>query len=244
MAQRQRARPRQERAVQTRRRLLDTAVAILDRDGIDRLTTTAVIERAHVSSGTFYRYFNDRAESARRAARRGGAGDQRRPDGLGGRRPGAWTSTPRCAWSCAPWWTASSGTAASSSPWSASRRRATTPTCCPRSRPSLHHLATLLPRRHLPGLDPDRLEGVVFMLMGVLVSTCLRIALGRPDGVDREQADRPHRRHDRRRAGRLLTWPTSSEIADELLRPAPGGVHPCPRRARQGGSRAPASRPP
>ena len=44
-----------------------------------------------------------------------------------------------------------------------------------------------LPRRHLPGLDAERLEGVVFMLMGVLVSTCLRIALGRPDGVDREQ---------------------------------------------------------
>lgn len=51
----------------------------------------------------------------------------------------------------------------------------------------LHRLASLLPRRHRPDLAPDQLEGVVFMLMGVLVSTCLRIALGRPPEVDRAQ---------------------------------------------------------
>ena len=51
----------------------------------------------------------------------------------------------------------------------------------------LHRLASLLPRRHRPDLPPEQLEGVVFMLMGVLVSTCLRTALARPAGVDRDQ---------------------------------------------------------
>ena len=50
----------------------------------------------------------------------------------------------------------------------------------------LHQLASLLPRRHRPDLAPERLEAVVFLTMGVLVSTCLRIALQRPPQVDRD----------------------------------------------------------
>jgi len=51
----------------------------------------------------------------------------------------------------------------------------------------MNRLASILPRRHRPDLPPEQLEGVVFMLMGVLVSTCLRIAIGRPQAVSREQ---------------------------------------------------------
>ena len=62
MAQRQRIRPTQQRAVQMRRALLDAALHLLEERGAERLTTTAIVERAHVSTGTFYRYFNDKAE--------------------------------------------------------------------------------------------------------------------------------------------------------------------------------------
>lgn len=186
MAQRQRARPRQDRAVQTRRVLLDTAVLILDRHGADRLTTTAVIERAHVSSGTFYRYFNDRNELLdvlRDEAVRSISDDLMvgvvdaleldlddalrlvvltLVDGFERHRGVITAMVDRMP----------AGNNAN---------------VLPEIEADLHRLASLLPRRHRPDLPADRLEGVVFMLMGVLVSTCLRIALGRPDGVDRAQ---------------------------------------------------------
>lgn len=186
MAQRQRARPRQERAVQTRRQLLDTAVAILDRDGIDRLTTTAVIERAHVSSGTFYRYFNDRAELLavlRDEAVRSISDDLMVSvvDALELDLDAALRLVVR---TLVDGFERHRGVILAMVSQLPAGNNANV---LPEIEAQLHHLATLLPRRHLPGLDPDRLEGVVFMLMGVLVSTCLRIALGRPDGVDREQ---------------------------------------------------------
>ncbi|HWI43879.1 MAG TPA: TetR/AcrR family transcriptional regulator [Nocardioides sp.] len=186
MAQRQRARPRQDRAVQTRRLLLDTAVRILDQHGTDRLTTTAVIERAHVSSGTFYRYFNDRNELLdvlRDEAVRSISDDLMvgvvdaleldlddalrlvvltLVDGFERHRGVITAMVDRMP----------AGNNAN---------------VLPEIEADLHRLASLLPRRHRPDLPADRLEGVVFMLMGVLVSTCLRIALGRPAGVDREQ---------------------------------------------------------
>lgn len=62
MAQKQRIRPSQGRAVQMRRDLLDSTLHLLSVSGAESLTTTAIVERAHVSSGTFYRYFNDKAE--------------------------------------------------------------------------------------------------------------------------------------------------------------------------------------
>lgn len=51
----------------------------------------------------------------------------------------------------------------------------------------LFQLASVLPRRHLPGLSPQRMEAVVFMSRGVLVSTCLRVALMRPYGIERDE---------------------------------------------------------
>ncbi|MBM7515362.1 TetR/AcrR family transcriptional regulator [Nocardioides nitrophenolicus] len=184
MAERQRARPRQERAVQTRRLLLDTAVRILDRDGLDRLTTTAVIRDAHVSSGTFYRYFNDRTELLgvlREEAVRAISDDLMVSvvdaleldldaalrmvvvtlvDGFE-RHRGVITAMVNQL---------PAGSSAN---------------VLPEIEADLHRLASLLPRRHRPDLAPEQLEAVVFMLMGVLVSTCLRIALARPEGVAR-----------------------------------------------------------
>lgn len=186
MAQRQRARPRQERAVQTRRLLLDSAVDILDRHGIDRLTTTAVIERAHVSSGTFYRYFNDRAEllAVLRDEAVRAISDDLMVSVVDALELDLDDALRRVVVTLVDGFECHRGVILAMVSQLPAGNNANV---LPEVEAQLHHLATLLPRRHLPGLEPDRLEGVVFMLMGVLVSTCLRIALGRPDGVDRAQ---------------------------------------------------------
>ena len=56
-----RTRPQQQRAREMRRRLLDTALSLIATRGMDRLTTQAIADAAHVSIGTVYRYFPDRA---------------------------------------------------------------------------------------------------------------------------------------------------------------------------------------
>lgn len=172
--------------MQTRRLLLDVGVRILDQKGIAALSASAVTRAAHVSPGTFYRYFNDRDELfvvLRDEAVRAINDDlmvsvvdvldaELEPalrqvvttlvDGME-RHHGVMAAMV----SQAP-----SGTDAN---------------LMPEIEANLHHLASLLPRRHRRELPPDELEGVVFMLMGVLVSMCLRIALQRPTGVAREQ---------------------------------------------------------
>ncbi|UUW87569.1 MULTISPECIES: TetR/AcrR family transcriptional regulator [Pimelobacter] len=186
MAQRQRARPRQDRAVQTRRLLLDTAVRILDRDGIERLSTTAVIRDAHVSSGTFYRYFNDRGELLgvlREEAVRAISDDLMVSvvDALELDLDDALRLVVR---TLVAGFEQHRGVIAAMVNQLPAGNNANV---LPEIEGDLHRLASLLPRRHRPDLAPEQLEGVVFMLMGVLVSTCLRIALGRPEDVDREQ---------------------------------------------------------
>lgn len=81
---------------QTRQRLLEAALAILESDGEAALTTTAITRRAGISQSGFYNYFADMedmlchliedverqrraaAASARRAARSGGVNDAMR----------------------------------------------------------------------------------------------------------------------------------------------------------------------
>lgn len=182
----QRARPRQDRAAQTRRGLLDATLTLLAKRGYERLTTTAIVEQAHVSTGTFYRYFDDKAdillvlrdEAVRQisddlmvsvvGALDADVGAAMRSivttlvDGFERHRPVILAMVDQMP----------AGNNAN---------------VLPEIEADLHQLASLLPRRHRPDLPPGRLEAVVFMTMGVLVSTCLRIALQRPDGVDREE---------------------------------------------------------
>lgn len=186
MAQRQRARPRQDRAVQTRRLLLDTAVGILDQHGIERLTTTAVIKASHVSSGTFYRYFNDRQEILvvlREEAVRA-ISDDLMVSVVDALELDLEPALALVVETLVAGFERHRGVILAMVDQMPAGNNANV---LPEVEAQLHHLATLLPRRHLPGLSPDRLEAIVFMMMGVLVSTCLRIALGRPDGVDREE---------------------------------------------------------
>ncbi|GAA4806197.1 TetR family transcriptional regulator [Nocardioides caeni] len=186
MVQRQRARPRQDRAVQTRRLLLDTAVAILDEGGIARLSTSSVVREAHVSSGTFYRYFNDRDELL--AVLRDEAVHAIRDDLMvsvvEALEADLDEALRRVVTTLVDGFERHRGVILSMVDQMPAGNNANV---LPEIEADLHNLASLLPRRHLPHLDPARLEGVIFMLMGVLVSTCLRIALARPAGVDRDQ---------------------------------------------------------
>ena len=52
--------PRQERAVQTRDRLLDIAGELLAEVGVERISTNLICARAGVSPAALYRYFSDK----------------------------------------------------------------------------------------------------------------------------------------------------------------------------------------
>jgi AcrR family transcriptional regulator len=62
--------PRQQRAESTVDALLTAASQILMRDGVDRLSTTAVAERAGVSIGSLYQYFGNKEDLLVALARR------------------------------------------------------------------------------------------------------------------------------------------------------------------------------
>ena len=183
--ERQRARPRQDRAVQTRRLLLDTAVRILDRDGLDRLTTSAVIRDAHVSSGTFYRYFNDRTEllAVLREEAVHAISDDLMVSVVDALELDLDAALRMVVVTLVDGFERHRGVITAMVNQTPAGSNANV---LPEIEADLHRLASLLPRRHRPDLAPEQLEAVVFMLMGVLVSTCLRIALARPEGVDRD----------------------------------------------------------
>ena len=62
MPETKRRNPRQQRAESTVDALLTAASQILVRDGVERLSTTAVAERAGVSIGSLYQYFGNKED--------------------------------------------------------------------------------------------------------------------------------------------------------------------------------------
>ncbi len=185
MAQKQRIRPSQGRAVQMRRDLLDSTLHLLAVSGAESLTTTAIVEHAHVSSGTFYRYFNDKAEIL--GVLRDEAVEAITSDLMAGVvraieldlddavREVVLTLVDAFERHRAVILAMVNAMPAGSNA-----------NVLPEVESRLFQLASVLPRRHRPELTSDQLDAVVFMTMGVLVSTCLRIALQRPPGSSRE----------------------------------------------------------
>src|ERR1044071_5135697 len=57
---RKRAAPKQERALQTRERLLDVAGELLGEVGIERISTNLICARAGMTPPALYRYFKDK----------------------------------------------------------------------------------------------------------------------------------------------------------------------------------------
>jgi len=62
VAERQRRTPRQARAEAKIEAILDAAFQLLEADGVERLTTNHVAERAGVSIGTLYQYFGGKQD--------------------------------------------------------------------------------------------------------------------------------------------------------------------------------------
>ena len=60
MAEKKRRNPKQGRAQATVDAILEAAFQILETDGLAKLTTSRIAERAGVSIGTLYQYFSDR----------------------------------------------------------------------------------------------------------------------------------------------------------------------------------------
>ena len=60
MAEKKRRNPSQARAQATVDAILEATFQILERDGLSKLTTSRIAERAGVSIGTLYQYFSDR----------------------------------------------------------------------------------------------------------------------------------------------------------------------------------------
>lgn len=185
MAQKQRIRPSQGRAVQMRRDLLDSTLHLLSVSGAESLTTTAIVERAHVSSGTFYRYFNDKAEIL--GVLRDEAVEAITSDLMAGVvraldlgpdeavREVVLTLVDAFERHRAVILAMVNAMPAGSNA-----------NVLPEIEARLFQLAAVLPRRHRPELTTAQIDAVVFMTMGVLVSTCLRIALQRPPDTSRE----------------------------------------------------------
>jgi AcrR family transcriptional regulator len=65
-----RRQPQQERARQKLELILEAAVRILDKEGMDALTTNRVAEVAGISIGTLYQYFSDKRAIVDALARR------------------------------------------------------------------------------------------------------------------------------------------------------------------------------
>lgn len=62
MTERQRRTPRQARAETTIEAILDATFQLLEADGVERLTTNHIAERAGVSIGTLYQYFGSKQD--------------------------------------------------------------------------------------------------------------------------------------------------------------------------------------
>lgn len=168
-----------------RRALLDSTLHLLERSGSGRLSTTAIVQHAHVSSGTFYRYFNDKDEILLVL----------RDEAVAAISDDLMVGVVRAldldveAGMGVIVETLVSGFERHGAVMQALIEQlpaGNNANVLPEIEADLHQLASLLPRRHRPDLAPAELEAVVFLTMGVLVSTCLRIALQKPPEVDRD----------------------------------------------------------
>lgn len=189
MATRARSRPQQQRAREMRRRLLDSALKLVAKRGVETLTTQAIADTAHVSIGTVYRYFPDRAailaELVDEAARdisfqlvRGVSSALDR-DAEAAALIVVDTLTTAYEKHAAILQAALTSSSFDLPPY-------LNHTAMDEIERSLLPLANAIPSRARPDLSAAELDDLVFLTMGVTSSACLRIALQRPAGSDRD----------------------------------------------------------
>ncbi|XAY06822.1 hypothetical protein DSM112329_03700 [Paraconexibacter sp. AEG42_29] len=164
-----------------RRRLLDTGLQLL-RGGPDALTTSAVADAAHVSIGTVYRYFNDREDLLGElldAAIRDVYNDLASAVGtaLGLELDPAMRHIAEAL---------TSTFERHADVLRAFADRGFDSDLSRGVEQTLFALARVIPARHRPDLTPAQLDDLVFVSMGFVATGCLRIALQRPAGSDRD----------------------------------------------------------
>jgi AcrR family transcriptional regulator len=188
MSSRARSLPQQQRAREMRRRLLDSALRLVAKRGVESLTTQAIADAAHVSIGTVYRYFPDRGailaelvdEAVRDISFRLVRGVGRALDLEVGAGMVVVVETLVSAYENHAAVMRAALTASSfDMPPHLNH------TAMDEIERSLLPLASAIPSRVRPDLSPAALEDLVFLTMGVTSSACLRIALQRPPGSDR-----------------------------------------------------------
>lgn len=181
--------PQQQRAREMRRRLLDSTRTLIAKRGIDRLTTQAIADTAHVSIGTVYRYFPDRAailaelvdEATRNISFELVRGVSAAMDREVTEATRIVVDTLTTAYEKhAPILQAALTSSSFDIPAYLNH------TAMDEIERSLLPLGSAIPGRARPDLDADQLRDLVFVTMGITSSACLRIALQRPAGSDRD----------------------------------------------------------
>lgn len=189
MSARARSLPQQQRAREMRRRILDTALRLIAGRGAAALTTQAVADAAHVSIGTVYRYFPDRAaivaelvdEAARDISFELVRAVGKALDLDVGAAALVVVETLTAAYEKhAPVVQAALTASSFDVPPHLNH------TAMDEIERSLLPLGSAIPGRARPDLSPSELRDLVFLTMGVTSSACLRIALQRPPESDRD----------------------------------------------------------
>lgn len=172
-----------------RRLLLDTAEQEIARRGVEKLTTQSIADAAHVSIGTVYRYFSDRAAIVAELAEEATRAISLQLVHTVGRAVGL--NVDDAAFVVVDALTASYEK-------HAAILRATLTSSSFDLPPYLNHTATaeiersllplgsVIPARSRPDLTPAQLDDLVFVTMGVTSSACMRIALQRAATADRD----------------------------------------------------------
>lgn len=164
-----------------RRRLLDGALQLLRR-GPEALTTQAVAEVAHVSIGTVYRYFNDREHIL------GELLDTTIRDVYNDLASGVGTALdlPLDAATRHIVEQLTTSFERHADVLRAFSDRGFDSDLSRGVEQTLFALARVIPARHRPDLTSSQLDDLVFVSMGFTATGCLRIALQRPEGSDRD----------------------------------------------------------
>ena len=185
-----RSRPQQQRAREMRRRLLDTARRLVAGHGVEALTTQGVADAAHASTGTVYRYFPDRgailAELVDEATRdisvelvRGVSKALDHETDIEAAALVVVDTLTAAYEKHAPVLQAALTASSFDLPPYLNH------TAMAEIERSLLPLGNAIPSRTRTDLSPAELDDLVFVTMGVTSSSCLRIALQRPAGSDR-----------------------------------------------------------
>jgi AcrR family transcriptional regulator len=172
-----------------RRRLLDSALKLVAKHGAETLTTQAIADSAHVSIGTVYRYFPDRAaiiaelvdDATRDISFELVRGVSRALD----------RDVDAAALIIIDTLTAAYEKHAAIIQAALTSSSFGVPaylnhTAMDEIERSLLPLASAIPGRARPDLSPAEMDDLVFLTMGVTSSACLRIALQRPSDSDRD----------------------------------------------------------